>query len=120
MLAKPFSVVYAAVVSVCACRATALPMWKTPVPGAMMPGGKPLITSAGKMPTLPVTTVGPVLVIFGVAPRTAKLEAVPSICAVAGAEAKTNKAIPAIDSTPRKIRLKPWRAAATERTVFWR
>ena len=63
------------------------------------------------MPTLPLTTVGPVLVMFGVAARIAKLDAVPSIWAVAGAEAKTNTAIPAIGRTLRKIRLKPQRGA---------
>src|SRR5688572_22747876 len=62
----------------------------------MSPGGKPVIEAAGHIPTLPETTVGPVLVTLGVAPRTAKVAAVPRFCAVAEALASRSRATAAL------------------------
>src|SRR5688572_1426433 len=84
-LVRPARLRYAAVVSVWACCAVASPGCSAPVPGTTTPGGNPVIESAGHTPTLPLTTLGPVLVTLGVAPSTAKLEAVPRSWAAAGA-----------------------------------
>src|SRR6185369_11338016 len=68
--------VYAAVRSDCACCAAGVAECRKPEPGAMLPGGNPVIAVPGHTPTLPVTTVGPVLVTAEPA-RTPKLAAVP-------------------------------------------
>src|SRR5688500_4085730 len=91
-LARPAKLRYAAVVSVWACCAIASPGCSAPVPGTTRPGGNPVIESAGHTPTLPLTTLGPTLVTLGVAPRTAKLDAVPRSWAAAGALAMRSKA----------------------------
>jgi hypothetical protein len=44
----------------------------------IVPGGNPVIESAGLIPTSPVTWVGPILLTTGVAPRIPKEQAVPN------------------------------------------
>jgi len=56
--------------------ATESPGWS--IPGEVtVPGGNPVIESAGHIPTSPVTMVGPTLLTTGVAPRIPKLQAAP-------------------------------------------
>jgi len=61
--------------------ATESPRCSTPV---RVPGGNPVIESAGQMPISPVTMVGPILLTTGVAPRIPKLQAAPNARAPAG------------------------------------
>jgi hypothetical protein len=53
-------------------------------PPVIVPGGNPVIESAGLIPTSPVTWVGPTLLTTGVAPRIPKVQAVPKAMAPAG------------------------------------
>ena len=73
-----FKAVYAVVRSFLAVSAVPSPKskWYAPV-SVMLP--EPVIEAAGWMPTSPVMVVAPVLVMFGVPARTAKLCPGPSI-----------------------------------------
>jgi hypothetical protein len=71
----PAARLYAVVKSICAVPASEpTPMKNAPV---IVPGGNPVIESAGLIPTSPVTWVGPILLTTGVAPRIPKEQAVP-------------------------------------------
>ena len=61
--------------------ATESPRCSTPV---RVPGGNPVIESAGQIPMSPVTIVGPILLTTGVAPRSPKLQDAPNARAPAG------------------------------------
>jgi hypothetical protein len=50
----------------------------------IVPGGNPVIESAGLIPTSPETVVGPMLLTTGVAPRIPKEHAVPNAMAEGG------------------------------------
>jgi hypothetical protein len=72
----PAARLYAVVKSICAVPASEpTPMKNAPV---IVPGGNPVIESAGLIPTSPVTWVGPILLTTGVAPRIPKEQAVPN------------------------------------------
>src|ERR1700722_11084146 len=72
--AAPAAALYAVVRSVWACRATASALWMVPLDTT--PGGNPVTAVPGLTPTLPLMTLGPVLVTACPA-RTAKLLSVP-------------------------------------------
>jgi hypothetical protein len=74
---RPAASLYAVVRSVCACNATASAACMTPVPGVIIPGGKPVTAVPGLTPTSPEITEGPVLVTVWPA-NTAKDVAVPN------------------------------------------
>jgi len=61
--------------------ATESPRCSTPV---IVPGGNPVIESAGQIPISPVTIVGPTLLTTGVAPRIPKLQLAPNGMAATG------------------------------------
>src|ERR1700733_2636219 len=61
--------------------ATESPKCSIPV---KVPGGNPVIESAGQTPISPVTIVGPMLLTTGVAPRIPKLQLAPKAIAPAG------------------------------------